>query len=63
MEICQNKQSHKYFICLEKFANGTEALFINPIPRLIRLPLSYFENFVDEEEGALFSKGLITEAS
>lgn len=62
MEICQNKQSHKYFICLEKFANGSDALFINPIPRLIRLPLAHFENFIDEEEEALLSNGLVTEA-
>ena len=62
MEICQNKQSHKYFICLEKFANGTDALFINPIPRIIRLPLTYFENFIDEEEEALLSNGFITKA-
>lgn len=62
MEICQNKQSHKYFICLEKFANGTEALFINPMPRIIRLPLTYFENFIEEEEEALLSNGLITDA-
>ena len=62
MEIYKNKKSQKYFICLGTIPNTNDGRFINPNPQIIRLPLSLFENSVDEDEETLVSKGFITNA-
>ena len=61
MEAYRNRRSRQYLICLFKIPNGDEALFINPKLQVIRLPLSRFEDPIDEEEGSLVLRGIITE--
>jgi len=60
VEVYRNRRSRQYFIYLFKIPNGDEALFINPKLQVIRLPLSRFEDPIDEEEGSLVSKGMVT---
>jgi hypothetical protein len=61
VEVYRNRRSRQYFIYLFKIPNGDEALFINPKLQVIRLPLSRFEDPIDEEEGSLVLRGIITE--
>ena len=61
MEVCRKRRSSQYFIYLFKIPNSDKALFINPKLQIIRLPLSQFEDPIDEEEGSLLSKGMVTE--
>jgi len=61
VEAYRNRRSRQYLICLFKIPNGDEALFINPKLQVIRLPLGQFEDPIDEEEGSLVLRGIITE--
>lgn len=60
MEVCRNKESRKYFIYLGSIRHTKNHRFINPAPRIVALPLSQFEDFIDEEEASLIAKGVIT---
>ncbi len=61
MEVYRNRRSKQYFVYLFKIPNGDEALFINPKLQVTRLPLRQFEDPIDEEEGSLVLKGMVTE--
>jgi hypothetical protein len=61
MEVCRNRKSKQYFIYLFKIPNSDEALFISPKLEVIRLPLGRFEGPIDEEEGSLLSRGMVSE--
>ncbi len=60
MKVYRNRRSRQYFIYLFKMPDGDEALFISPKLQVIRLPLSQFEDPIDEEEGSLVLKGMLT---
>jgi hypothetical protein len=60
MEIYKHKVSGKYFIYIEDTRDG-EALFVNPLCRLLSLPLSSFSSEVRRGKGEYFyENALIT---
>ena len=61
MEVYRNRRSRQYFVYLFNIPNSDEALFISPKLQVIRLPLGRLEGPIDEEEGSLLSRGMVTE--
>lgn len=59
MEVCKNKSSGRYFICIYESGNN-EALFVTPNAEIKSLKLDLFSNSEEHTEEWLLSEILIT---
>ncbi len=61
MEICKNKRTNQYFICLEKRGSG-EVLLVTPEAQVKSLKLNLFGELKLQKETYLMRNKIVTEA-